>query len=139
MFPTRWRPQPTSGTEAFDDSEISDVEWQVVLSGRAHVLIEGRRAAVRRAMSHLMAQLPRPISTWHAGAPWPSASETVVVEEVDRLDPAEQRELLERVSSRSPSVQVVSTSSRSVYSAVCRGDFRTELYYHLNTVRIELR
>jgi len=138
MLSTRWRPQPTAGNDVAATWPLMLPEWEVIVAGRAHVLLEGEKYRVRQTIFALASQVPRTVTCWHAGAIWPVTPHTFIVENVETLSPAEQRELLDRLSAVPSCVQVISTSEGSVYEAVTRGAFLDDLYYRLNIVRVEL-
>ncbi len=139
MLSTRWLPQPSSGWQTIGVGQVADAEWHIVLSGGPHVLIEGPKSAIQQTICRLTAELPEGASYWSAGLTWPSGPRTLIIEDVAALGPRAQHELLERIQSGGASVQIVSTSFTPLYNAVLRGAFRSELYYHLNTLRIEVR
>lgn len=139
MFATRWRPQPASGSRALRPRALSGAEWQVVVGGRVNLLVEGPKSSIQQTILNASVDLLRPLAWWCAGQRWPENARTVVIEELARLGAVEQRELLERVVARDRPVQIIATSSTPVYRAVCSGAFPAQLYYLLNTIRIELR
>ena len=73
--------------------------------------------------------------------PLPQPSEgTLILLEVARLDANQQTELLrwlDQFDQRSH-VQVISTTSKPLFSLVEKGAFLGDLYYKLNVVRIDL-
>ena len=138
MLSTRWRPQPTSGPRASGTSALSDAEWQIVLSGRAHVLFEGSKSVLRKTIDRLIAELPRPVERWSKHCEIPAAPYRMIVEDVAALGDADQQTLFELMSGPFSPAQVISTSTTRVYDAVLRHQFDAELYYRLNTVRLEL-
>ena len=76
-----------------------------------------------------------------AGLPLPEPTEgTLILLEVARLDAKQQADLLrwlDEFDQRSH-VQVISTTSKPLFSLVEKGAFLGELYYKLNVVRIDL-
>jgi DNA-binding NtrC family response regulator len=64
---------------------------------------------------------------------------TVVVEELAALDLDQQRRLLRWLNEADERVQIVSMTSQPLYAFVEQGTFLAELYYRLNTVRIDLK
>jgi hypothetical protein len=139
MLSTRWRPQPTAGSDdAAPRWRIPDPEWDVLRIGRAHVLLEGEKSRVREIIFYLTPQLPHTATWWQPGAPWPTAQHTVIIENVDALSMTDQCDLFDHLAHGQPGVQVISTCSTSLYAAVQRGDFLPHLYYRLNMLRIDI-
>src|SRR5581483_7816298 len=93
MLSTRWRPQPTAGNDVAATWPLMLPEWEVIVAGRAHMLLEGEKSRVRQTIFALASQVPRTVTCWHAGAIWPVTPHTFIVENVETLSPAEQREL----------------------------------------------
>ena len=65
---------------------------------------------------------------------------TLVLLEVARLNGKQQAQLLQWLdqSDPRPQVQIVSTTSRPLFSLVESGAFLADLYYKLNIVRMDL-
>lgn len=140
MLSTRWRSQPTAGGDAAAPAtDIPQPEWDVLRSGRTNVLLEGEKSRIRQIIFCLASQVPRRTSWWQPGSDWPAAPHTIIIENVDALGQTDQCELFERLTRHPAGVQIVSTCSGSLYSAVRRGEFHSPLYYRLNMVRIDLR
>lgn len=138
MLQTRWRPQPTSGAHAHSVQEAFAAEWEIVLSGRANVLLEGSKSAIEATIDQLVVDISRPVVCWSVLHDAPDFAHTLVVEELANLSDAEQSRLVE-IESRRAAVQIVSTSSTMrAYDAVRLGRFRADLYYRLNTIRIQV-
>jgi transcriptional regulator of acetoin/glycerol metabolism len=78
------------------------------------------------------------VTWWEPGTAWPAGPHTIIVEHVDTLSAAEQKELLEQLGTMPRTVQVISTCSESLYAAVVRGAFLDALYYRLNMLRVGL-
>ena len=76
-----------------------------------------------------------------AGVPVPQPSDgTLILLEVARLNVKQQTDLLrwlDEFDQRSH-VQVISTTSKPLFSLVEKGAFLADLYYKLNVVRIDL-
>lgn len=65
-----------------------------------------------------------------------STAGTLVVRDVDALDPEEQRQLLDSLQ-RASGTQVISVASQSLYPLVQSGRFTDALYYRLNVVYLD--
>jgi hypothetical protein len=118
-------------------------EWDAVSHGHHNLLVVGAPAATDEMLVALTPHLREPLQRYtpKAGLPVPRASEgTLVILEVARLDREQQVELLRWVDQCDPRlhVQVVSTTSKPLFSLVKKGVFLADLYYKLNVVRIDL-
>ena len=118
---------------------ISPADWWIVVSAQLNVLVEGVDAETDLVVTALKSRAPVPIRHW-TGRPPDLPGGTLIVRGAEKLDARSQRALLEYLTTtrgRHP-VQVVSTSSQLLFPMIERGDFLEELYYRLNTVRIDL-
>ena len=148
---TRWPPQLTMGSvkvTAVPQRPIFlpvdlQAEWDVAIRARSNVLLVGPASATEAMLVAMRPHLDEPLRQFvpEAGVPVPQPHEgTLVLLEVERLDPEQQAQLarwLERFDER-PRVQVVSAGSVPLYSLVETGAFLADLYYRLNVVRMDL-
>ena len=118
-------------------------EWDAVFQGNHNFLLVGTASATNEMLVAMTPHLPAPLQRYNskAGRQVPQPSDgTLILLEVARLDAKQQIELLrwlEQFDHRSH-VQVVSTTSKPLFSLVERGAFLADLYYKLNVVRIDL-
>jgi transcriptional regulator of acetoin/glycerol metabolism len=105
------------------------------------VLLCGASSSIDDVLSDLRPHLSRPIHSWPTGTeslPHLSTG-TLLLEQVGRCSHEQQQSLLKWLADSSGrSVQIVSTTDQSLFDRVQRGLFLTELYYHLNTVYLDL-
>jgi hypothetical protein len=118
-------------------------EWDAVCQGQHNFLLVGTPPATNEMLVAMTPHLPEPLQKYSAkaGLPVPQPSDgTLILLEVAKLDAKRQTELLRwlnRFDQRSH-VQIVSTTSKPLFSLVERGVFLADLYYKLNVVRIDL-
>jgi len=108
---------------------------------RPNVLITGSQATVDALMASLRPSFEGPVNRWTPSLPLPDIDTvaTVLIGDVATLSLEEQRALLswlDKASSRSHT-QVVSTSVIELFPLVERGTFLPDLFYRLNTVRLD--
>jgi hypothetical protein len=115
-------------------------EWHAIVAIRPHVLIEGPDCSVEKLVRAILAALNAPVCEWenmHECAP----GTTLLIRNVDALSGDEHGSLLACLNADGARLtirQVISTTSRPLYSLVESGLFPADLYYRLNTVRLEL-
>lgn len=63
---------------------------------------------------------------------------TLVLPDVDRCDAVQQAQLFDWLHQLDRRTQIISMTEQSLFSLVERGEFRTDLYYRLNIIRIEI-
>ncbi len=90
-------------------------------------LQDGQLLMVRRAGGDLSLPVPPP-----TGA-------TLVLHDVDRLSARDQDEFLVWLDAARGRTRVISTAAQPLFPAVFAGAFSSELYYRLNTLRVDLR
>lgn len=119
---------------------ISRSDWWIVVTSHMNVLVEGSDTGTDAVMAALQPHLRTPVRRWTGRPPDSRGGGTLIVRAVDRLDGDAQRTLLEYLAAARGQhpVQVVSTSSQLLFPMIERGLFREELYYRLNTVRVDL-
>jgi Sigma-54 interaction domain len=119
----------------------SALEWRAISGGRANLLLEGPEESTDAALLLLRRSL-RGIVYWKrrtAPLEIPSVkARTVVVEEIDTLQAAEQSTLLTWTADTDETIRVVSTTTIPLYPLVARGLFDERLYYRLNTIFLRI-
>ena len=121
--------------------QIDPPDWELVVAARQNVLLQGPQPALDAAVALLRRQLCGPLQHWRAGCGVPLPPRlpgAMFLTAVDACSDAEQKALLLWLQETDCRVQVVSTTTRKLYDAVLRGDFRADLYYRLNIVLLEL-
>jgi hypothetical protein len=113
------------------------------LALRVNILLVGDGVVTQRVLDRLCASLVTPRFTWHGGArltlPHATARCTLLLRDVDTLPRRDQRRLEAWFEQADGATQVISTTTRPLYPIVLSGAFSDRLYYHLNTVLIDLR
>lgn len=106
------------------------------------MVLEGEESRVEQTIVALTPFLAPNALTWtsHSALALPSPfNGALVLRNVERLTDTDQQQLLEWMRDKpTNTAQVISTTSVSLYRQVCQGLFLRDLYYYLNTVRIEL-
>ena len=109
---------------------------------RPNVLLIGEAETIQPALAELVAELEAPVCYWTPGAPLPSREHSVVViRDVGRIRMSLQDawwSWLNQDDTRYHS-QIIATSSVAVFRLVQSGLFRSDLYYRLNTVLLDVR
>ena len=116
-------------------------DWHILQTARPNVLLIGTETAVAGFLELLLPLLKAPLVHSHDGrfdVP-PSATGTLILRDVSRLDGASQQQLVEWLSTAHRRTQVISTSSGPLYPFVERGDLAAPLYYSLNVVMIAVQ
>ena len=112
-------------------------DWRFLLSSRANVLLEGTGRAIDQAVTVLMPHLRPPIHTCPHWAPDEVPREgTLILRDVETLNPHEQQHLLLWLDEAGAQVQLISQSSTPLFRRVVEGHFLDALYYRLNVLYI---
>ena len=132
--------RPFSESDSVSLSAASDLN--VARATRANVLVVGPEPLVKNVLKLVAPGTRRdgPVQSREGRLrlPSPWRPSTVVVEDVDALTMAEQRELLEWLDAPTTGTQVISTASMPLLSRVEAQTFNETLYYRLNTIYIDL-
>lgn len=118
-------------------------EWDAICQGQHNFLLVGAASITKEILIAMTPQLREPLHEYSPKADLPvpqPVDGTLVLLDVDRLDLKQQKQLLqwlEQFELRAH-VQVISTTSKPLYSLVKSGNFLPDLYYRLNVVRMDL-
>jgi DNA-binding NtrC family response regulator len=111
------------------------------MSSHPNVLLVGPAAATAPLLQALHPHLRQPLSRCDlrvdTRVPEPTEG-TLVISELDRMDPVQQRQLVAWLNQRQSPVQVVCTTSEPIFALVVAGQFRSDLYYRLNAVFLDV-
>jgi hypothetical protein len=116
-------------------------EWRAIVTVRPNVLTEGPDSSTERLIRAITDTLRGPVSEWDSVSQGQEPASTLIVRHVDLLNAAEQRRLLDYLTAEGSHVrvrQVIATSTRPLYALVESGLLSSDLYYRLNTIRLEL-
>jgi hypothetical protein len=119
------------------------VEWEAISYGRRNFLLAGQPSAVDAMLASMLSHFLEPIRLFapdtDCALPLP-AEGTLILMEIAHLKGSQQSQLVAWLDAfnRSAAVQIVSTTSRQMMPLVESGEFRAELYYRLNVIRIDL-
>jgi Sigma-54 interaction domain len=116
-------------------------DFRRLFSVGSNMLVRGEKSATTATVVALGEDLSAPLVTWNAGADsdFPGLDQgTVVLQDVDRLDLAAQRQLLAWLDDRGGRVRVISTARHNLFDLVMSGEFLDPLYYRLNTVVVDV-
>ncbi len=118
-------------------------EWEAISYGRRNFMLAGQPSAVDAMLASMLPHFLDPIRLFAPDTDrallLPDEG-TLILMEIARLKDSQQSELVAWMDEahRSDDVQIVSTTSRQMMPLVESGEFRAELYYRLNVVRIDL-
>jgi len=116
-------------------------EWQVLATARPNVLLEGPESTLEATLLVLETLMVDPVHRVRGGEPFTlpaTAIGTLVVEHADRLSSEEQSAVMSWVAERQAGLQVISTSTRRLFTMTNDDRFSATLYYRLNVVRLAL-
>jgi hypothetical protein len=113
-------------------------EWQLLVTARANVLLEGPHEATDAIVGEAMGWLAGPHATWTGAPPVSDRPATLVVRSVSALDPEQQQALLDWLDAPGDRIQVISTTIDPLYPLVSRGAFLANLYYRLNVLLLDV-
>jgi hypothetical protein len=111
-----------------------------LINSGANLLVRGDKSAATATVVALSADFPAPLVTWRAGqdaSPPAIDRGTLVIEDVDRLDPAGQRSLVAWLEAHANRVRVITVTTVDLFGGVTAGTFNDQLYYRLNTIVVD--
>lgn len=115
-------------------------DWQLIVTARPNLLVEGPQESIECLVAALASVSPEPLWDWRQ-SPKGAAATTLLVQRIDALTVDEQRQLMDRMrggEGQPVPRQVISTSATAVFPLVEKGLFREDLYYRLNSMRLEI-
>jgi sigma-54-interacting transcriptional regulator len=115
-------------------------EWLIVRTHHPNVLITGSDATIHAVLASLRPSLQVPIYEWAPDAALPPRGSvaTLLIRDVATLSLEQQRALLSWLRDAAPGrPHVVSTTALELFPLIERGTFLSELYYCLNTLRLD--
>ena len=109
-------------------------------AARLNVFLVGAPPAVEAALSVLVSDAPGAVSVWTVDAPLPDRDgpHVVILRDVDRMPLMLQDAWVSWLEGGQHRPQIIATSGAPVFPLVVKGAFRSELYYRLNTVLLDL-
>jgi hypothetical protein len=120
---------------------VPSQEWHAIVTLGPNVLVEGPEFSAEILIQAVTASLQGPVYEWGSSAPVQEPGATLIVRRVDLLNAEEHRRLLDYLNTEGAETrvrQVIATSTQSLYALVESGLFDADLYYRLNTIRLEL-
>lgn len=118
-----------------------NLDVETAIGSHPNVMLVGSAGAAKELITIFEPHLALPVVEWDpcASADPPSLSYgTVIVWNVDQMQPPEQQRLDAFVRDHWRGVQIVSVAEGELFDRVQRGDFLETLYYRLNLVRIHV-
>jgi Sigma-54 interaction domain len=114
--------------------------WSVFRGAHPHALLIGSEASAQAVIARLLRYLRAPLVHWRPRAlvEPPQPAGTLVIWEVDTLNPMQQARLLRWMDRHGAALQVVSVTPRPMFPLVLEGAFLQSLYYRLNMVCLAL-
>lgn len=125
-------------------AEISDLqvppeEWRAIVAMRPSVLVEGPESSAEKLIRAVTTTLQGAAYDWDCLPADPGLGAIVIVRRIDLLSTDEHQRLLDFLSANTQTrAQVITTTTRPLYPLVESGRFPADLYYRLNTIRLEL-
>ena len=120
---------------------LDTVDLEAIKSVRPNLLLCGPAGVLRTTLDTLRPAFQQPVYNWtgnaHASLPHEFAG-TLIFEYASSAPGEQQRLLLAWLGQRRPRVQVISTTVEPLFSLVQRGAFLDSLFYHLNTLYVDL-
>jgi hypothetical protein len=120
---------------------IPPQEWRAIISIRPNLLIEGPDEGAEKIIDAITTALSGPVREWDRPASDQDTGATLVVRRVDLLSAADHHRLLDAMNAEIATRrirQVITTSTQPLFRLVESGQFPDNLYYRLNTIRLEL-
>jgi hypothetical protein len=115
-------------------------DWRALFRTRANVLLTGPEKALLAFLSTAESEFQEPIAWIACGQALSLDSpSTLILRDVHKLDDAGQRKLMAWANGpQSADAQIVSVTSVALLSLVNASSFDRELYYWLNTIRLDV-
>jgi len=113
-------------------------EWQLLVTARPNVLLEGPHEATDAIVGEAMGWLAGPHAIWTGAPPVSDRPATLVVRSVSALDLEQQHALLNWLDAPGDRIQIISTTIDPLYPLVSRGAFLANLYYRLNVLLLDV-
>lgn len=148
---TRWRSQPTMGSEVRAVVparpavppliDLDRLDWDTIITVRQNVLLYGAPSALDAVLAALRPYLCEPIHRWapHTEPCLPHfVAGTLVLEQATACQQVQQQALWEWLNEADRRVQVITTTDQPLFDLVERGDFLASLYYRLNTLYLDV-
>lgn len=117
-------------------------ECALASAARLNTIFVGPPADTERAVALMGDRFEAPVLNATGGRPLSlqptTAVRTLIIPDVDRLSPFDQRLLLNWMEQVPSCPRIISTASGPLLTALADGAFLADLYYRLNTVYIDL-
>ena len=123
-----------------DGLQVPPQEWRAIITVRPNVLAEGPDSSTERLIDAITSTLRGPVYEWDCVSCGQEPASTLIVRHVDLLNAADHRRLLDYLTAEGTQVrvrQVIATSTQPLYAMVESGLLSSDLYYRLNTIRLE--
>jgi hypothetical protein len=123
-------------------SSPRQAEWTVLRTSSVNALLIGTLQMTATAVAKIGRGVRQPLVWWapnQDGGPPDLKAGTLVVRDVDHLDPQQQECLAQWIGAHNSCVQVIALARKEFYAQVEARRFSSDLYYQLNTVVIEMR
>jgi sigma-54 interacting transcriptional regulator len=138
--PAHWATGPRPGMPVLEPAAARTLpsDWSLIVTHGVNALIEGDDELTQAMVRALKPCLRAPVRSWGRGSLTESTA-TLLVEDVGGLSVEAQNALFEWLSVGNAPRRVIATSPRPLFPIVERGQFRGDLYYHLNIILLQLR
>ena len=116
--------------------------WTSLRTSSVNGLVIGSLHLNAGAVAWIDRSLQQPVVWWdptQTPAPAELTAGTLVIREIDRLEPQQQERLSRWLCRHRPALQVLALARTPLFEQVADGRFSPELYYRMNTVTVEVR
>jgi hypothetical protein len=121
------------------ETGLTPLDWRLIVTHGMNALLEGDDDLTLAMVHALVPCLRAPVHSWWRPGSIAESAATLLVPDVGEMSAEEQNALFDWLSLAVTPRRVISTSSTAVFPLVECGQFRADLYYHLNGVLLRLR
>jgi hypothetical protein len=130
-----WSGQTQPGTAPFTE------DWSALMLRSRTMLISGEREATDAFILAAIPAFRTPVRRYGCDAhtPMPRPDGTLILDDVETLDPDQQEQLLHWLDdAQAAEAQILAVTTTSLYTRVQAGLFLSRLYYRLNALYVEI-
>jgi hypothetical protein len=116
-------------------------DWSTLMLRSRTMLISGDREATDAFILAAIPAFRTPVRRYacHASVPLPRPDGTLIFDDVETLDPAQQEQLLHWLDdAQAAEAQMLAVTTTALYTRVQAGLFLSRLYYRLNALYVEI-
>lgn len=121
---------------------LTDDEWHVARTARAHLLLVGPDAVVEKLVDMLRPDFWQPLEAWRPDSPLvlPAIGHagTLILQDVGAMRGDDQAKLCDWLEDTKGRIRVVSTTRQPLFPLLEAGTFAEMLYYRLNILSFQI-